>query len=281
VDTLGPLDETNTTCGAGTYPPAWVTSLPRTRTGWDGLTSTREYTKILPDGLLTPARTCSISSASPGSPTVLIRDGAGHHVHRAAAGEGPGTDGHRWQQFGVLPDMWKNADYGGTGNACMLFVDLNDGRGTERTWVGIADSLGATSRPAWARTTAGGRPADSTTGAERGEQPLDRRLRPELPAGDDLGHVRRAFRLVPCQYVRQPGDRLANRQNMGSAAGKESRMGPTQEMLNAYYKLLFLASGDVNSRILGPFEDRSQNDVGLIQAFLRDETIPPGSRDCG
>src|SRR5262249_20244378 len=54
------------------------------------------------------------------------------------------TDGHRWQEFSVLPDMWKKGAYGGLGQACILLVDLNDRRGDERVWVSIADSIGAT-----------------------------------------------------------------------------------------------------------------------------------------
>ena len=58
------------------------------------------------------------------------------------------TDGHRWQEFSVLPDRWKDPltnDFPrGAGMACMLYVDLNDRRGDERVWVSVADSLGAT-----------------------------------------------------------------------------------------------------------------------------------------
>src|SRR5262249_5301814 len=34
--------------------PAWLTTVPQSRTGWDGQASTKEFTKIIPDGLLTP-----------------------------------------------------------------------------------------------------------------------------------------------------------------------------------------------------------------------------------
>ena len=53
-------------------------------------------------------------------------------------------DGHRWQQFSVLPDAWKFSRYGGLGQACMLYVDWADRNGTERAWVSIADTIGAT-----------------------------------------------------------------------------------------------------------------------------------------
>src|SRR5262245_823895 len=34
--------------------PAWLSTVPATRTGWNGSSTTKEFTKILPDGLLTP-----------------------------------------------------------------------------------------------------------------------------------------------------------------------------------------------------------------------------------
>ena len=56
------------------------------------------------------------------------------------------TDAHRWQQFAVLPDAWKNTLHRhplrtsgsgtlngfGAGLSCMLVIDQNDRRGNER-----------------------------------------------------------------------------------------------------------------------------------------------------
>ena len=76
--------------------------------------------------------------------------------------EGPNFDGHRWQEFGVLPDRWKSPAFGGQAAACMLVVDVGDRRGDELTWVSLADSIGLTSAAAsTARTTAGRRVAGS------------------------------------------------------------------------------------------------------------------------
>jgi hypothetical protein len=66
----------------------------------------------------------------------------------------------------------------------------------------------------------------------------------------------------------QLGSRLANRAGMGFAAGKESRQGPTREMLRTYYRMIALLSGDLNSGILGPFVSRSQDDITLLNDFL-------------
>jgi hypothetical protein len=34
--------------------PAWLMAIPQSRTGWNGSSVTKEFTKIIPDGLLTP-----------------------------------------------------------------------------------------------------------------------------------------------------------------------------------------------------------------------------------
>jgi hypothetical protein len=64
------------------------------------------------------------------------------------------------------------------------------------------------------------------------------------------------------------GSRLANRANMGFAAGRESRQGPTPDMLRVYYRILALLSGDLNSGVLGPFVNRGQNDIALLNDYL-------------
>jgi hypothetical protein len=65
-----------------------------------------------------------------------------------------------------------------------------------------------------------------------------------------------------------PGSRLANRSGMGFAAGRESKQGPTPEMLRAYYRMVAILSGDLNSGVLGPFVNRSQNDIALLNDYL-------------
>src|SRR5262249_37580090 len=66
----------------------------------------------------------------------------------------------------------------------------------------------------------------------------------------------------------QIGSRLANRSGMGFAAGRESRQGPTPEMLRAYYRTLAILTGDITSGILGPFVNHSQNDVAILSDYL-------------
>jgi hypothetical protein len=64
------------------------------------------------------------------------------------------------------------------------------------------------------------------------------------------------------------GSRLSNRAGMGFAAGKFSQQGPTPEMLRAYYRVIALLSGDLTSGVLGPFVNRSQNDLALLNDYL-------------
>jgi len=64
------------------------------------------------------------------------------------------------------------------------------------------------------------------------------------------------------------GSRLSNRANMGFAAGKYSLQGPTPEMLRTYYRVVAVLSGDLTSGVFGPFANRSQNDIALLNDYL-------------
>src|SRR5207245_2490859 len=113
--------------------------------GWDGTTTTKQFTKIIPDGLLTPGSHVEYffrkSLLSDPATFVMVPD---TNFISPQSGEGPSTDGHRWQEFSVLPDAWKFSQYGGLGQACMLYIDYNDRRGNERAFIGVADSIGLT-----------------------------------------------------------------------------------------------------------------------------------------
>jgi hypothetical protein len=64
------------------------------------------------------------------------------------------------------------------------------------------------------------------------------------------------------------GSRLANRANMGFAAGRESKQAPTPTMLRMYYRVLTVLTGDLNSGVLGPYLNRSQDDIALLSDYL-------------
>ena len=54
---------------------------------------------------------------------------------------------------------------------------------------------------------------------------------------------------------------------MGLMTGKQSRQGPTPEMLRTYYKLLFLMSGDLNNAYFGAVTNRGQDDIGILHGL--------------
>src|ERR1041385_7256732 len=125
--------------------PAWLTAVPRSRTGWDGNATTKEFTKIIPDGLLTPGSHVQyfFRKSPAANPLLTFAMTPDTNLITPQSREGS-TDQHRWQQFSVLPDRWKNGAFGGAGAACMLYVDLNDRRGNEGRFVATMDSIGAT-----------------------------------------------------------------------------------------------------------------------------------------
>ncbi|MBI5711294.1 MAG: hypothetical protein HZC42_13500 [Candidatus Eisenbacteria bacterium] len=267
VDTLGAVNSTNTTCSAV---PAWATTVPGSRTGYDGVQTTNEYTKIIPDGLLTPGshveyffRKCETAA-----PTVIVMAPDTNRIY-PQSGESS-SDGHRWQEFSVLPDKWKDVTYGGLGAACMLYVDLNDRRGNERTWVGVADTIGATASAKYGAhngwhagnnynytslTTVGGDPTIAVW--SHGGCPGTTWDMYGVKASESLTTSAGAL-----------GNRLANRSGMGLMTGKQAMQGPTPEVLRTYYKILMILTGDLTSGVLGPFTNRSQNDVALLEDFM-------------
>jgi len=274
VDTAGSINSTNTTCSSV---PAWATTFA-TRVGYDGVPTTIEYTKIIPDGLLTAGSHVEyfFRKSTLAAPSVFVAVSDTQYI-TPQNGEGPSTDAHRWQQFGILPDRWKDPAYGGIGSACMLVVDWSDRRGGERVWVSVADTIGATAptkygaHNGWHCTGAFSSPADGSqnyTGDIVGGDPTIA----VWSHGGNPGTTWDFYQVKASESLSTQagalGSRLANRAGMGLAAGKSSRQGPTPEMLRTYYKLLVILSGDMNSGLLGPFVNRSQNDVGLIQDFM-------------
>ncbi len=145
---LGAVNSTNIVC------PGVASASINTNYGNPPVT-TKEDTKIIPDGLLTPG--AHVEYFLRGQEELARNDAAFVMVPETTfvnpQNNESSSDGHRWQQFGVLPDRWKATSFnsgatpgesGAQGMACMLYVDLNDRRGDERAWVSIADSIGAT-----------------------------------------------------------------------------------------------------------------------------------------
>ena len=250
--------------------PAWLTVVPQSRTGFDGLATTKEFTKILPDGLLTPGSHVQYFYRKSHAIDPLVRFAMCPDTNFITPQNSEGSsDQHRWQQFSVLPDRWKNGAFGGAGAACMLYIDLNDRRGNEGRFVSTMDSIGATA--AAKRGSHNGWTAPGTTLIGG----LDVRTNLTVAVSNknsqpgstwDMYGVKASESLTTSAGA--PGSRLANRASMGFAAGKESRAGPTPDMLRAYYRVVAVLTGDLSSGVLGPFTNRSQNDIALFNDYL-------------
>jgi hypothetical protein len=239
--------------------------------GWDGTNSTVENTKILPDGLFTPGTHVEyffrkeeagvFSGFMPETNTVFpqIEEGS--------------NDSHRWQEFSVLPDRWKDPLYKhpvfgtfGAGNACMLVVDNNDRRGDERVWVSVADTIGATApikhgaHNGWFAPGTGTAAVNDPSNfvAVHGGSPGTTWDFYQVKASESLNTGTGSI-----------GSRLSFRDPANTQINaKSSRQGPTPEMLSTFYKMIFLFSGDLNASILGPFTDKSADDVSILENWL-------------
>ncbi|MBI1798328.1 MAG: hypothetical protein HYR73_01415, partial [Candidatus Eisenbacteria bacterium] len=268
VDTsLATLVDPNVNCSG--VPPAWVTAYSSqglsARIGWDGTTQTVHSTKILPDGLFTPGthieyffRREDLTGPSTGKvdmcpdTTVVFPQPL----------EGS-FDGHRWQEFSVLPDKWKDPMYGGANKPCMLYVDWNDRRGDEMTIVGVLDSIAAIA--AGDRGNNNGWAASGTGDVNNSASFVNKNR--------SAGTTFDKYDVKASESLNTGSGSIGTRHSTLTtgaqiAFGKDAKNAPTDDMLNAYYKILMVMSGDLNSGILGPFKDRSANDCLTFQNFL-------------
>ncbi len=184
-------------------------------------------------------------------------------------------DGHRWEAFSVLPDRWKEPAYGGMGMAPMLVVDLCDRRGNERIWAGLADSTGATAQSRWGAHTGW----HAIGGGADIDVPSNNLLRDGVTPGFTAAHLGQPGTTWDLYNVKGVeslltgnagalGSRLSHRPAPALWLGQESRQGPTPQMLSAYYRQLLIFTGDLHQWILGPFNDRSQDDVTILENFM-------------
>src|SRR5262249_52533466 len=160
---------------------------------------------------------------------------------------------------------------------------LKDGGGNEGRFVATMDSVAATRQKKWGAhngwhaagttdiTTGGGfdarTDATGTIVSKKNSQP---------GTTWDMYGVKASESLTTSAGA--PGARLANRANMGFATGKEAKSGPTPEMLRTYYRVVSILSGDLNSGVLGPFTNRSQNDLALLSDYLTSASGSPQPR---
>jgi hypothetical protein len=260
--------------------------------------TTREGTKIIPDDLLTCGSHVEYffrTTYSEGDTLASSFFGMMPDTFRVSPQTGEGsTDGHRWEEFSVLPDCWKGATFRhpiyktlGRGPACLLVVDNNDRRGDERAMISVLDTLGATeyrklgAHNGWHAVGANPPAVDPVGTAVDINNPANHRN----PAGPSASTQRVGF---VAEHGGQPGTTwdlyqvkaseslttlagsLGSRLSFQGPAcsGLRSLQGPTSEMLDTYYPLVLFLSGDLNEGILGPYRNRSADDAHMIRDYL-------------
>lgn len=287
IDTssTAPLTSGNITCSSV---PAWLL-VPElaTRAGFDGNQQTKEFTKIIPDGILTAGSHVEyfFRLSNYTTPTMFVMTPDTSRIFPQNL-EGPNFDAHRWQGFGVLPDRWKDAAYGGLGSACLLALDYNDRRGDERAFISLGDSIGMTaashfgSHNGW-YCQGGYIATDGTHDYTNENVGGNGQYDATTPMGGHIsiwkhgGQPGTTFDMYQVKAAESAntggagiGGRLANRSGMGLATGKQSMQAPTPEMLRTYYKMIYLFSGDLSTTVLGPYTDQGADDVSILENFL-------------
>src|SRR5262249_16932599 len=139
--------------------------------------------------------------------------------------------------------------------------------GNEHVWKGIADTIGLT--PAAGRGASDGY---STTANLNVNDPLNfvaaHLGQPGTRGPWDMDQVKASESLNTGSG--SSGRRLAVvKASPSPLNSRSSKQGPTPEMVNAYYSVMLYLAGDLNSGVLGPYSNKSQNDCGLITSFLQ------------
>jgi hypothetical protein len=274
------VTQCNLICGthpnSATFPPLWTqdltSGLPASENGLPN-GRTYEYTKIIPDGMLTPgAHVQYFFRRSPGqsAPVDMLPDT--NFVFNGFA------DAARWYHFSVLPDRWKDPafPYGGVGMACMLVDDVHDRTFDELFWVSVADSIGL--------TAANKRGAHNGWKARGDQDVILNRDNGEIGQNDALGMAVRANGGQPGSYWdlwnTTAGESqttgaawLANRSAAQPGAGqltenKGTRTGPTGDMLRNWYKTLVFLTGSITTNFFGRVPNRTDDDMAMLNDFV-------------
>src|SRR5688572_9138515 len=257
IDPNGPdWDGSNITCSGAApavYGPVQAT--------------TKEGTKILPDGWFTPGTHIEyfVRRSNLEAPAVATLLFDTTRVFPQDPGGLNDRDQDRWHSVDVLPDMWKSTRYGGRGLACLLVVDGADRRGSEPAYLGALDTL------CYGRSD----------GAKKGWKPATWNADPNDPAGfvaANLGQVGINYDLYEIRAAESaeaghPGVRLAN--NLGVYAAKGDKSGPSAAMLGALYRTVLHFTGDLDGSTLHDGFDSQEgaDDLTLYSNFLAGATL--------
>jgi hypothetical protein len=278
--TISSLNASNVQCGSA---PGYMSALPSSYTGWTGDAQSSEGVAILPDGMFTPGthieyffRRRELSGPNIGQ-AYLCPDTS---VVVPQGGEAS-MDGHRWMEVNVLPDKWKGHEYDPTTNqACLLYVDNCDRLGDEIAWVSVADTLGNCGGGGTRQIDRGnnnGYAAPGGTGTQYGHvnDPSSFRFK-----NKQAGTTWDMYGVKASESIDATAGGIGSRlsyldHSVGNLTdGKDSKLGPSPDMLAAYYRFVMLLSGPLSQGILGPYAERSGDDIGLLKNYLLTSTVP-------
>jgi hypothetical protein len=162
----------------------------------------------------------------------------------------------------------------------MLFLDWADRRGPEGTWVLVADTIGAT-----VGSYVGGRPS-GRFGAHNGWHAINADIAvgsyevghdPTMAVYTNGGQPGTIWDMYGVKASESSttsgsiGSRLAAG-TTGQMIGKESKIGPTGLMLRQYYRIIMGLTGDLNAGNIGPYVDKTDDDVLLLNDFTKTST---------
>jgi len=233
---------------------------------------TYEYTKIIPDGQLTPGAEIQyfFRQSRLGDPIGTFQMMPDTNYIYPQAAEGGYFDMHRWREVRILPDRWKDAAFGGNGMACMLVIDAASRRGDLGTFIALTDSICPLTLPSKRGAGNGwlARPDQTYVGVNvGGDDSICRR--------PNLGQPGTAFDVysVVAGESDGPAGRAGSRNaNHNTTAGslttnKWSTNGPSTDMANNY-RVVFLLTSDAGPGLLGPIPNATDDDIGLVQNFM-------------
>jgi hypothetical protein len=192
-------------------------------------------------------------------------------------GEGS-TDGHRWQEFGVLPNAWKKPTYFhpvartfGTGPACLLVIDADDQLGDERVWVGVSDTIGATPQRWWGAHNGwhavGNGDVDNAADNRRGSDGAPGFVTEHLGQAGS-GAAWDLYQIKGLEQRRYHHGRHDRQETASAAPGSSLRRqvlapGPTPEMLTPNTMMVFLGRPHPHPR---PHKHQNDADQALMDS---------------
>jgi hypothetical protein len=248
-----------TDCAAAPYFDTW----PPSAYPPDTPTETIEGTKILPDGYFSPGSHIEYffrrSDAPQGTANVRFAPDT-TRVTRQTTLYYSGDDCQRFLEMAVLPDLWKDLRFGGSGLACMLVIDAEDGGGQENVVIGALDTLGY----------------GKNNGAGRGWKEISpANPNPDSPAGfvaPNLGQKGLTFDWFDTGPGTWPANRPGCRYTSRPSEFPEAQCtaGPSKEMLKHYYTTLVWMGGEEWCSALhdGLWCGEQSNDAELVIDFL-------------